>query len=40
MTKCKTCKQDYSPACDYRQGRCPGHPSLWEQIKQWWSNRK
>ena len=22
---CKTCGREYSPACDYRQGRCPHH---------------
>jgi hypothetical protein len=24
--KCGTCGGPYSPLCDYRQGRCPGHP--------------
>jgi len=26
--KCKTCRQEYSPQCDYRQGRCPQHPRI------------
>ena len=26
--KCKTCRQAYSPQCDYRQGRCPHHPPV------------
>ena len=29
---CKTCGKDYSPECDYRQGRCPHHPSLLDNI--------
>ena len=28
MTKCKTCNKDYTPECDYNQGRCPHHPPL------------
>ena len=28
MTKCKTCNTDYTPDCDYNQGRCPHHPPL------------
>lgn len=28
MTKCKTCRQEYSPACDYNQGRCPHHKPM------------
>jgi len=27
---CKTCGQEYTPACDYRQGRCPHHPPLFK----------
>jgi hypothetical protein len=26
--KCNTCNKDYSPDCDYNQGRCPHHPPL------------
>ena len=26
--KCDTCGKEYSPDCDYRQGRCPHHPPL------------
>ena len=26
--KCSVCRQEYSPACDYRQGRCPHHPPM------------
>jgi hypothetical protein len=29
---CKTCGQEYSPGCDYRQGRCPHHPSMLDNI--------
>jgi len=25
---CKICKKDYSPDCDYKQGRCPHHPPM------------
>jgi len=26
--KCNLCKQEYTPACDYNQGRCPHHPPM------------
>jgi len=26
--KCNTCNKEYSPDCDWRQGRCPHHPPL------------
>ena len=26
--ECDTCGKIYSPACDWRQGRCPLHPPL------------
>jgi hypothetical protein len=26
--KCDTCNKEYSPDCDYNQGRCPHHPPL------------
>ena len=26
--KCKTCRQEYTPECNYRQGRCPLHPPI------------
>ena len=26
--KCTTCNQEYSPECDWQQGRCPHHPPL------------
>jgi hypothetical protein len=29
---CKTCGKEYNPKCDFRQGRCPHHPSMLEQI--------
>jgi hypothetical protein len=29
---CKICEQEYSPECDYRQGRCPHHPSMLDII--------
>ena len=28
MDKCKTCNKEYSPLCDWDQGRCPHHPPL------------
>jgi len=46
MTHCNTCNKEYSPDCDYRQGRCPGHMpminphafrfyNLFQAIKSW-----
>lgn len=26
--KCSTCRQEYSPECDYNQGRCPHHKPM------------
>ena len=26
--KCNLCKKEYSPSCDYNQGRCPHHPPM------------
>lgn len=26
--KCDICRKEYSPDCDYNQGRCPHHPPL------------
>ena len=26
--KCTTCNKEYSPLCDYKQGRCPYHPPM------------
>lgn len=26
--KCNICRQEYSPDCDYNQGRCPHHPPM------------
>jgi len=26
--KCTTCNREYSPDCDWQQGRCPHHPPL------------
>ena len=28
--KCNLCRQDYTPACDYNQGRCPHHKPMIE----------
>lgn len=25
---CEVCKKEYSPDCDYKQGRCPHHPPM------------
>lgn len=30
--RCKLCRQEYTPACEYMQGRCPHHPSLADRI--------
>ena len=26
--KCNTCNKEYTPECDYKQGRCPHHPPV------------
>lgn len=26
--KCQVCRQEYTPACDYKQGRCPHHKPM------------
>lgn len=26
--KCTICNKEYSPLCDYKQGRCPHHPPV------------
>jgi len=26
--QCKTCRTEYSPSCDWDQGRCPHHPPM------------
>lgn len=37
--KCAICRKEYSPDCDFNQGRCPHHPptikpmSLNERLK-------
>ena len=28
IMKCETCGKEYSPDCDWRQGRCPHHPAM------------
>lgn len=30
--KCKTCNKEYSPSCDWQQGRCPNHKPLIDKI--------
>lgn len=25
---CNTCGKEYTPECDYKQGRCPNHPPM------------
>lgn len=25
---CETCGHEYTPMCDYMQGRCPHHPAM------------
>lgn len=29
---CSTCGRQYTPMCDYMQGRCPHHPSMLDTI--------
>lgn len=31
--KCFVCNKEYSPSCDYKQGRCPNHPPLIKLIE-------
>ena len=26
--QCNVCRKEYSPECDYNQGRCPGHKPM------------
>lgn len=26
--RCSLCKQEYTPMCEFMQGRCPHHPSM------------
>ena len=26
--RCSLCKKEYTPMCDFLQGRCPHHPAL------------
>jgi len=28
VDKCTICNKEYTPLCDYKQGRCPHHPPL------------
>ncbi len=30
--KCNVCNKEYSPQCDYRQGRCPHHKPIIEDF--------
>jgi hypothetical protein len=30
--KCNICNKEFSPDCDYNQGRCPHLPSMAEEI--------
>jgi hypothetical protein len=32
---CSTCRQEYSPECDYQQGRCPHHPPAINTLPTW-----
>ena len=31
-TRCSLCRQEYTPDCNYMQGRCPHHPSMLDTI--------
>jgi hypothetical protein len=33
--KCDTCKKEYSPNCDFNQGRCPMHMPLINFQASW-----
>jgi hypothetical protein len=26
--KCSVCRKEYTPTCDFLQGRCPHHPAM------------
>lgn len=26
--RCSLCKHEYTPSCDFMQGRCPHHPAM------------
>lgn len=28
VKNCSLCKKEYSPLCDWQQGRCPLHPAI------------
>jgi hypothetical protein len=30
--RCSVCRQVYTPVCAWNQGRCPHHPSMFDQI--------
>jgi len=30
--RCDLCGKEYDSECDYRQGRCPHHPSMVDSI--------
>lgn len=30
---CKTCGREYTPMCDFMQGRCPYHPAMLDTHK-------
>jgi hypothetical protein len=30
--RCSLCKKEYTPMCDFLQGRCPHHPSMLDKI--------
>lgn len=30
--KCNICRKEYSPNCEYRQGRCPYRPAFIDTI--------
>lgn len=36
--KCSTCNSTYSPNCDWRQGRCPHHPSYLDLYRERYYN--
>jgi hypothetical protein len=34
MQKCNTCGNEYSPSCDWQQGRCPHHPPVVSEYQK------
>lgn len=33
--KCRVCHKEYTPKCDFQQGRCPHHPPIIKTFPKW-----